>query len=204
MKKLLCILLAFTMITSLAIIGVNAEETERFTTYKTKLNKIIYVDTETNRNYEYLTTGVSVDGSEFLLMNWFGGVSDEVYYQTLGEFVLLNPHTVGERQGPYFIILDNEIYSVADAYEKGIVDGKKLYDAMQKTIHLNSIKYLGDINDDDVLNIIDATFIQSKLVSDMNYFRYADSLENCTADYNCDGKVNVVDATAIQKAIVNL
>jgi hypothetical protein len=204
MKKLLCFLLAFTMITSLAIIGVNAEETERFSTYTSKFNQLIYVDAENGRKYEYLTTGINDEGSEFLLMNWYGDVNNEVYYQTLGDYVLLNPHTVGEKKGPYFIIKDNEIYGVAEGYEKGVITDKELYDTIQKTIYSKRLLPVGDTNRDGVISVIDATFIQSKLVSDRYYYRYYENSVSLLADYNRDGIVNVLDATAIQKAIVNL
>lgn len=203
MKKLLCFLLAITLITSVAMISVNAVETEKFTTYTTKLNALIYVDTETDKEYEYLTTGTNSDGTNFLLMNWFGGVSTAVYYQTLGNYVLYNPHLVGN-EGPYFIIKDNEVYGVTEAFENGLIDDTALYNAMQNTIDKNRIKLLGDTNDDGTLNIMDATFIQTKLAEGEAYYNKYSTKLNYLADYNGDGAVNVIDATAIQKALAGL
>ena len=203
MKKLLCFLLAITLITSVSMIGVNAEENERFTTYKTNWKALIYVDTETNYEYEYLTTGNNSDGSEFILLNWFGNVSDAVYYQTLGDYVLFNPHLVGS-EGPYFIIKDNEVYGVTEAIENGLIEGTALYNAMQNTTHKKRIKLLGDTNDDGILNIMDATFIQAKLAEGETYYNKYSTKLNYLADYNADGFVNVVDATEIQKALAEI
>ena len=56
---------------------------------------------------------------------------------------------------------------------------------------------MGDVEDDGILNIIDATQIQRKLADFISF----DDFGNLKADFNHDGIININDVTAIQVAI---
>lgn len=60
-------------------------------------------------------------------------------------------------------------------------------------------KFIGDVNGDGVLSIIDATAIQKYLASSVQLIPEQLAL----ADFNGDGVVNVNDATEIQRKLVN-
>ncbi len=199
MKKLLCFILTFAIMASVAIIGVNAEENGKFTTYSTPAYDLIYVDTETNKEYAYLSMGINSDNSTFLLLERFDAFCDELFYQTIGDYTLFNPNTTGEIEGPFVIIKDNEVYGVTEAYENGLVEDKAFYNAMQNTIYASYIKLIGDTTNDGVLSIMDATQIQ-KDIADGKKFNLR---ETHAADYNSDNLVNINDATAIQKELVS-
>lgn len=59
---------------------------------------------------------------------------------------------------------------------------------------------IGDINNDGVVNITDATMIQKQLVNLMEFTKE----QKAAADTNGDGIVNITDATNIQKSIVQI
>lgn len=204
MKKLLCFLLAITLITSVAMIGVNAEENERFTTYTSKLNKLYYIDTTTQYMYEYLSTGTNSDGTTFLLLYWAGGANTELYHQIIGDYLLTNPCTIADRKGPFFIIKENEVYCITDAFEQNLIEEESFYNAMVDGGTEYYLKLIGDTDDDGILNIKDATFIQTKLAEGDTYYNKYSLKLNYIADFNGDGNVNVSDATAIQKTIAGL
>lgn len=59
---------------------------------------------------------------------------------------------------------------------------------------------VGDVNQDGLLNVTDATYIQKYLAEIVDF----DSLSKRTADVNHDGIINVLDSTEIQKQLAGL
>lgn len=59
---------------------------------------------------------------------------------------------------------------------------------------------IGDVTNDGVISIVDATLVQKYVVSLENL----SDLQKQTADVNNDGEINIQDATAIQKILVQL
>ncbi len=77
-----------------------------------------------------------------------------------------------------------------------------------KVIEENEIgREMGDVNDDDSVNILDATYIQCGLV-DMQAYPlwgvWSAPKSFSLADYDRDGEATVMDATAIQKRLAQL
>ena len=67
------------------------------------------------------------------------------------------------------------------------------------TPNVSTVK-IGDINNDGVVNITDATMIQKQLVNLLEFTKE----QKAAADTNGDGIVNITDATNIQKSIVQI
>ena len=85
------------------------------------------------------------------------------------------------------------VYGYSDTVAKTYADKNEL-----RFVPLDDTFMLGDVDDNGIVNITDATLIQkycAKLVgeSDINLD---------VADVNNDGNVNIADATAIQKMLV--
>ena len=88
-------------------------------------------------------------------------------------------------------------------YGLKIADGKLYGDDAQEPgysgtlVEVADCLKMGDVEDDGILNIIDATRIQRKLADFISF----DDFGNLKADFNHDGIINISDVTAIQVAI---
>lgn len=207
MKKIFSILLALIMIGSTAVFAVNAEENDRFSTYQSNIG-LIYSDSQTQNKYIFLAEGENSDGSKFLLVQDMSAVCDELLYKPLGDYMLFNPQTDGGSEGPFAIIKNNDVLGTYAAYEKGWIEDKAFYDAMQKTTSKKYISLIGDTNGDGVLSVLDATLLQKNLTENDSYYNLAvsDKLtlqKSYIADVNKDNVVSVPDATFIQKKLVD-
>ena len=65
---------------------------------------------------------------------------------------------------------------------------------------------LGDVNEDNAVNILDVTFIQLGLTGDGRYYLWTDmsQMDILIGDYDRDCEVTILDATAIQKMLAGL
>lgn len=206
MKKLISVLLAGIMAISISVFGVNAEENDRFSTKQSNIG-LIYVDSQTKNEYILLAEGENSDGSEFLLVQDMRAVCDELLYKALGDYMLFNPQTDGGSEGPFAIIKNNDVSGAYAAYENDWIEDKAFYDAMKKTTFNKYISLIGDVNNDGVLSILDATLIQKNLTENGSYYNLATSNKltlkrSYIADFNKDNSVNVSDATSLQKKLV--
>ena len=102
----------------------------------------------------------------------------------------------------YFIYLPetNKIYTIDDAFKNNVPD---IYDIFTQGI---IGELIGDANNDNILNIKDATTIQKSLVGDgeIAYYYKRSGFTELFADFNRDGKLNIRDATAIQKFLAGI
>ena len=80
-----------------------------------------------------------------------------------------------------------------DYYSYGYRTWNEATISVRYTVEASSIS--GDVNDDGVVNIIDATFIQ-KYIAGIDSFT---ENQQIYADVNRDGLINIIDATSIQK-----
>lgn len=70
----------------------------------------------------------------------------------------------------------------------------------EKPVDPSGSPLLGDVDGDDEVTILDATFIQRKLASIPISIEFNDIV----ADTDCDGSVSIIDATYIQRWLANL
>lgn len=88
--------------------------------------------------------------------------------------------------------------NLVDVIDSRYVDGKIEFSPKHLGKFVLYSDLTGDVNDDGVVNIVDATLIQKYTTKVMTF----NQIELQVADYNNDGKVNVKDCTAIQKSLV--
>lgn len=116
-------------------------------------------------------------------------------FRPLGKYAILN-YSVGAYSGEYFIEYNNAYYSIPDAYKLGFCDEEELVSNLPE----RNYTYVGDVNVDHELNIIDATLIQKHLASIDTLLDYQADI----ADFNHDGNLNIADVTAIQKSLAKV
>lgn len=95
-------------------------------------------------------------------------------------------------------IVEDENINLVDVIDSRYVDGKIEFSPKHLGKFVLYSDLTGDVNDDGVVNIVDATLIQRYSTEVMTF----NQIELQVADYNNDGKVNVKDCTAIQKSLV--
>ena len=99
---------------------------------------------------------------------------------------------------------EDRLCSLEEAYNAGVsgIDETILF---REDIPWGSIYIFGDVDNNRVLNVKDATFIQ-KCISEILKFPGYDFVDSSVyiSDFNRDGERNVKDATAIQKHIAGL
>lgn len=88
--------------------------------------------------------------------------------------------------------------NLVDVIDSRYVDGKIEFSPKHLGKFVLYSDLTGDVNDNGVVNIVDATLIQKYTTKVMTF----NQIELQVADYNNDGKVNVKDCTAIQKSLV--
>lgn len=88
--------------------------------------------------------------------------------------------------------------NLVDVIDSRYVDGKIEFSPKHLGKFVLYSDLTGDVNDDGVVNIVDATLIQKYTTKVMTF----NQIELQVADYNNDGKVNVKDCAAIQKSLV--
>lgn len=133
------------------------------------------------------------NGDEYCIYSDKGATCDAIVLQRLGKYLVFFPCTTEDLRGVYFIQYEDEMYSLEEAYEMGIADEDDLALILSDA---DLVKFLsiGDANQDNLLDINDATQIQSYLAG-ITYFGYR---QEQISDYNDDGVVDVNDVTAIQ------
>lgn len=95
-------------------------------------------------------------------------------------------------------ITEDENINLVDVIDSRYVDGKIEFSPKHLGKFVLYSDLTGDVNDNGVVNIVDATLIQKYTTKVMTF----NQIELQVADYNNDGKVNVKDCTAIQKSLV--
>lgn len=89
-------------------------------------------------------------------------------------------------------------YNYAQTQEQVDIAKDGLVAAMKNMEKISCI--VGDVNEDNVISVLDATLIQKYL---SNYVDFND-VQEISADFNDDGIVNIEDSTCIQKELVNI
>ena len=156
--------------------------------------------------YEHHATNDEVNEStpDYVLISAYNSWdTDTAVTKYFGEYILhsnFRIHPSGDFA--YFIYLPetNKIYTIDDAFKNNVPD---IYDIFTQGI---IGELIGDANNDNILNIKDATTIQKALVGDgeIAYYYKRSSFTELFADFNRDGKLNIRDATAIQKHLASI
>ncbi|MDO4748298.1 MAG: dockerin type I repeat-containing protein [Eubacteriales bacterium] len=123
--------------------------------------------------------------------------TDDEVEQRIGGYVL----TVPQRPLPKMLI-NGEFYDIAQAYEASMITDDDLeenfkYSFSTGTFSMKKYKEVkGDVDGDDRLTILDATYVQRYTC------KYEDLNINLDrADFNADDAIDVFDATAMQRSI---
>ncbi len=131
----------------------------------------------------------------------------------LGDYYLLNLYTTEPFASGYFVYVpeDNKFYDIYDAQKAGI---ENLELAFKECMRYDCYKigYIGDVDYDEKLSIIDAIFIQRALAGlcdfsvndDVTQWTVSGDSISYISDYDRDGVRSIMDATAIQLKLANL
>ena len=191
-------------------------DSPRFTIYE-KDGNIIYRDslpfTTENSSYTdpeflYMTTGENSDGSKFdILDNFKGyGTAGDAYSNTvIGGFAYRTNVALSDA---VLIYKDDVLYSLTEAYDKGIIEDTALFravnDYLEKDVKPALAKFtkplcktliVGDINSDGRVDITDATLVQM-YIANRSLVKIDPPL---IANVNGDKRININDVTLIQK-----
>lgn len=155
--------------------------------------------------YDYHSFYENLDEStpDFVLINLYSDMvleADLTY--NFGDYIMYERNTSTPARFSYVIYIPatNRLYSLVEAWETG-VEGVE-------TLFTNEIlgEMMGDVNNDEKLNIRDATLIQKDLANRADIYSYFkdETYAEAVSDFNGDGKLSIRDATAIQKYLAGV
>jgi len=187
--------------------------------YKDKILEILELsenedDTIHLANYNEIYGHTKNDGQktpDFVLIKVYSNFYMEAdYTKFFGDYVMYESSTSTPFAFGYGIYIpdDNKLYSLEEAYDKGIEN----LDILFEKGYIG--KLTGDVNFDNKLNIRDATAIQKHIANIESLYAYPEfGLEpnltertyiNRIADFNQDVKITIRDVTAIQKRLAGV
>lgn len=153
----------------------------------------------------YFDFAVKVDDI-YVFRATYGGSPDLCTSQKIGDYLFSYGAIFGdEKFNPtgVYALYENNVISLLEAFNKGIVDMDKLYDALPE--NTGTYRY-GDADMDGKLTIKDATFIQ-KYIAKFEEIRYkvlTTEHQSSLLNFNQDNKTNIKDATDIQKHLAKI
>lgn len=140
---------------------------------------------------------------DFVLIEAYSNMVMEAdYCYNFGEYIMYETSTSTPAPFGYFVYIPatNRLYSIIEAYEMGVEGVETLFE--------NKIlgEMMGDANNDEKLNIRDATIIQKDLAGmvDIYYYFNDKTYAGKVSDFNGDDKLSIRDATAIQKYLAGV
>ena len=233
MKKILCILLIFTLLMSVCLVTVSAEtatdDSNKATNTTTSTddesdNWLFYQEFLDTYNasiviYEELYYSNDKDGNvEWVLIK--GSVEDVIPTWGMKTCAVLEDRVV--RDSRVLTAPFSSNYGVYDVNEKEFLDlgdaseEEKYHDEIFAYLDENNIgEIIGDMDNDRKVTVKDATYIQ-KCIANIIEFPENDAVSAdywytegygylaYLSDFNRDGERNVKDATAIQKHIAGI
>lgn len=122
-------------------------------------------------------------------------VCDAIITQRLNKYTVISTATTPDMAGEFFIYYNNKMYTLPDAYEKGYFNEDDLLSRLPD----NNYRLTGDINNDRVLDVKDATKLQKILGH--KEANFDNNIGKIIADFNNDGNISIIDATLIQKTV---
>lgn len=220
MKKIICLVLSALILIGAGLSSVNAVgltiptidtslsiDMPDFEIYEEN-GETVYAFTDTSgirRTFFYLCSAQNPDESEFTLLCSYRGAMggpDVVEYYFFGKYALFCPEEY--TPGYYFILAGGKMTEFREAYKNGLFDSEALYQNLKDRGNIDGywyksyIKYVGDLNNDHTVDVIDAGIIQKYAAGKQKL----DPTQRRFGDYNSDNKVDILDAAAIQKALV--
>ncbi len=143
---------------------------------------------------------------DFLLVHTAEGVvSEEPAVGRIGYYVVTAEHTYSGDELGYYVYFPKEdkVYSLEDAYKAYPEYSEKMI-SMLDYPDSGHYRLIGDADDNNRIDIKDATRIQKRVAGfDLGEI-YREHLEIGASDFNADGNLNVRDATEIQKFIAGI
>ena len=136
----------------------------------------------------------------------YGGSPDLCTSQKIGDYLFTYGAIYGDEElnptGVY-ALYENNVIALSEAFDKGIVDMDKVYDALPE--NTGTYRY-GDADMDGKLTIKDATFIQKYIAKyeEVRYKVLTTEHQSSLLNFNQDNKTNIKDATAIQKYLAKI
>lgn len=210
MKKLVSLLLIVVMMFSISVVAFASENEQEYLFEDKFVEEFVNIYSGELETYDYFEKYYHYDENNEL--DWV-----LVCAGTMGYLPWEIQVTVGDRvfwasseRCPFsfsYAIYDVDLDRFFDLRTELLDKYEGLYDVLSE---LNIGKLIGDVDNDGMLTIFDATFIQ-RVVAQMDEFDKKDvvagySLNNDTiyfiSDYNRDGERDILDATAIQYRLI--
>ena len=112
---------------------------------------------------------------------------------------------VKSKQDIVNLYIDGDFYTFKEAYELKLINFANLWEIEHMIDNFSfCLSYwgdvVGDINNDGMLSVLDATLIQKKVIENSDFTES----EIISMDLNNDGYINISDVTQLQKIIANI
>lgn len=201
MKKIFCFTFVLLVLFTASTLSLSAAEDKNpcinpFVNYiKRELGL-----TEIYEDMVYFKFTVKIDDI-YVFRAHYGGFSDLCTDQKIGDYLFTCGAIFGdEKLNPtgVYALCDNNVITLSEAYNKGMIDMDKLYASLPK----NTGTYrFGDADMDGKLTVKDATFIQKYIANfeDIVYKVHTTPYQSGLLNFNHDNRINIKDATDIQK-----
>ncbi len=210
MKKILCLILAVLLLTSVGIASVSAD------TLREKVESAFseYCAQYEERYREVLIGDIIASSDEAI---FFVGYPEKSAFEPweikiyVGDWIITNANAQANPVSAVYVMIEEQIYTIEGAYEQKLVtDLSPLYELKNYTrgsvgegelMNGPDIYLIGDADFDGELTVKDATAIQKHL-SDIEKIDciYCDWVFDMDSNY----RMNIKDATAIQKHIAGI
>lgn len=218
MKRIISVITAICL--CVCIVPVSAADTQEKLLFKDKFCR--YASWQGSKNYEDVLSYNELyyhydDNND---MDWVL-VYGTTWYETAQEvYTVLGNRVVTQCSGHVPFVLGYGVYDVkSDTFtDLGLVYNTNRYKGLKEAVEMQKIGTLiGDINDDDMISVKDATIIQKTLAGLVDYpdtddvanrFKnaYPDHMPSVTylSDTNKNGSRDIGDATTVQKIAAKL
>ena len=201
-RKIVSVLLTLVIFITFGVVGVKAQadiealENEFFQFCD---NNIKSYEGDSVKIYDY------VEADSMIFFNgqcsWIFMHQNVAKVESLGDCYFISGVRENGMSGlDVYVKADGTIYPLETGYENNVVTDLIPVSKLQGQMFCR----IGDVNDDDVLNIRDATELQKFIANKEADTITNTSLQKKVFDMNKDEAVNVKDATAIQKRIAKI
>lgn len=203
MKKILSLFISLLSFILISTVNVSAEVDKEVLAdefYDFCNSKIV-----TTYEHDYVKIGdyVEADGKVFFTADcsWIFMHQMIVRADSMGDwYFMTSPCENGISGLGVYVKSRNEIYTIENAWEEGIVTDLTPVSKLDGLVFY----HIGDVNGDKVLNIKDATALQKYLANKETKIINNNDIRKKVFDMNEDERINIKDATTIQKYIAKM